>query len=314
MPIYYDRSRKRWRYEFSRIIGGQRRRLTKLLPQTWSRAEAESYAREQDGHLYKIETGALKVQPLISEAVGLYLEHHAPRLKNRAKLERDLLLIQPWYDGRRIDELADVCRSYATSGGLMPATIRVRLAYLRAATRWAWKKHGLGKHDPAERVELPPVRNERHVYLSRAELLPLLRTMSHHGARAVALVAFYSGMRLGEVLRAKPTELGWLLEDTKNGERRVVPIHPKTAHLARMWPLGWAATTVQHHFLMAARACGYDDLHFHDLRHSAASAMVNAGVDTFTVGAVLGHKSPQSMKRYTHRNTATLADAIRKIG
>jgi len=26
MPIYYDKSRKRWRYEFSRIVNGQRQR------------------------------------------------------------------------------------------------------------------------------------------------------------------------------------------------------------------------------------------------------------------------------------------------
>jgi integrase len=315
MPIYYDRTRKRWRYEFSRLIGGRRQRTTKLLPATWDRSKAEGYAREQDGHLYAVATGAVKEQPLISRAVRLYLEEHAPSLKNRAKLERDLAHLVSAYAGKRMNELAGICQKYAKdNAGLNPATIRVRLAYLRAACRWAWKRHNLGDHDPGERVTLPAVKNERHEYVSRAELLRILRPMANRSARAVCLVAFYSGMRLAEILRAEATPNGWSLRDTKNGQPRVVPIHPKTTHLRQFWPIGAASSTVQHCFKAAAVEAGFPDLRFHDLRHSSASAMVNAGVDTFTVGAILGHKSPQSTKRYTHRNTQTLASAIRKIG
>jgi integrase len=315
MPIYYDRPRKRWRYEFSRLIGGRRQRATKLLPATWSRTQAEAYAREQDGHLYAVATGAVKEQPLIAQAVLLYLQEHAPNLKNRAKLIRDLAHLVGAYAGKRMDELAEVCQRYVKENpGLKPATVRVRLAYLRAACRWAWKHRQLGDHDPGERVSLPSPKNERHEYVSRAELLKIVRPMPNRSARAVCLVAFYSGMRLAEILRAEPTSHGWALRDTKNGEPRVVPVHPKTAHLTQFWPIGAASSTVQHCFKAAAVEAGFPNLRFHDLRHSSASAMVNAGVDTFTVGAILGHKSPQSTKRYTHRNTQTLAHAIRKIG
>ena len=55
-------------------------------------------------------------------------------------------------------------------------------------------------------------------------------------------------------------------------------------------------------------------LHFHDLRHSTASEMINAKVDLFTVGAVLGHKSTQSTKRYAHLATHTLANALDRVG
>lgn len=43
---------------------------------------------------------------------------------------------------------------------------------------------------------------------------------------------------------------------------------------------------------------------------STASALIAAGVDLYTVGGVLGHKSAQSSKRYAHLATATLAAAI----
>ena len=53
--------------------------------------------------------------------------------------------------------------------------------------------------------------------------------------------------------------------------------------------------------------------HFHDLRHSNATEMVNAGVDVATIGAVLGHKSSASTKRYSHHNTATLKTALGQV-
>ncbi|MFZ6774294.1 tyrosine-type recombinase/integrase [Undibacterium sp. SXout7W] len=37
-------------------------------------------------------------------------------------------------------------------------------------------------------------------------------------------------------------------------------------------------------------------MHFHDLRHSAASMLINNDVDLFTVGAILGHKYQRSTK------------------
>lgn len=314
MPVYYDKARKRWRYEFSRLIEGRRQRVTKLLPPAWTARQAEAYGQAQDAKLYAVATGATREQPLISEAVHLYLEHHAPGLKNEAKLRRDVNIVEPWYRGRRMNELAEVAKEYqADCAELAPATVRNRLAYVRAACRWAWKHHRLGDHNPAERLAMPTVRNERHVYLTRAEVLRLCRAVPDWWARAVILVAFYSGMRLAEILRARPTERGWLLEDTKNGERRIVPIHPKTLHYARQWPPAISARTLQKRFAAGAEAIGRPEAHFHDLRHSAASAMINADVSLFTVGAVLGHRSPVSTKRYAHLATSTLEQAVAAI-
>jgi integrase len=316
MPVYYDKARKRWRYEFDRLVGGRRQRATKLLPATWSRQEAEGYAREQDSKLYAVATGATKPRRLISEAVGLYLTQHATMLKSGDIIRRELANCVDAYMGRHIDELAEVARAYAAeqAGTLQPATIKNRMAYLRAACRWAWKHHGIGEHDPAERMTLPRVRNERHVYVGRADMLRIARAITNREARAVALVAFYSGMRLGEILRAVPVERGWLLEDTKNGERRLVPIHPKVAYLARRWPPTCSPRTAHKRLTAAAQAMGFPDLRFHDLRHSAASEMVNAGVDLYSVGAVLGHKAAASTKRYAHLANDTLAKALGKIG
>lgn len=161
---------------------------------------------------------------------------------------------------------------------------------------------------------LPPVRNERHRYVTRAEFLPIARAIAHLETRALALVAFYSGMRFSECLRAEPTPAGWLLTDTKNGDRRIVPIHAKVAHIARRWPREISASTAGKWWRYAADRCGHEGLRFHDLRHSAASLMIQAGVPLYTVGAVLGHKATASTKRYSHLDTSTLAEAVARIG
>lgn len=314
MPVYRDKARNRWRYEFSRLIDGRRQRATKLLPAAWNRAQAEAYAREQDAKLYAVATGARREQPLISSAVLLYLKHRAPELKNRAKLERDLALLEPHYRGKTFEELPEVCRRYAALDGLSAGTVRVRLSYLRSACRWAWKHHGLGDHDPAERAHIPAVNNARSRFVGRTTLVQIARAINHRDARAVTLVAFYSGMRLAEILRARVESDCWVLDDSKNGEPRRVPIHPKTVHLANRWPRNVPARTVQGWFKWATDWLGIEDLRFHDLRHSAATAMVNAGVPLYTVGAVLGHKSQASTQRYSHHMTKTLDEAVRKIG
>ncbi|AOJ06499.1 hypothetical protein WS71_03540 [Burkholderia mayonis] len=59
---------------------------------------------------------------------------------------------------------------------------------------------------------------------------------------------------------------------------------------------------------------GHPEVRFHDLRPSAASEMINAGIDRYTVGGVLGHKTTTSTKRYAHLVTDKLADAVKKIG
>lgn len=312
MPSYFDKARKRWRYEFDRLIDGRRQRARKLLPRGWTEAQAEAYAREQDARLYASATGAGKGQPLISEAVAAYLKEHAPTLKNQAKLTADLSLCFDWYRGRTMAQLPTVVEQYTADhkDTLRPATIRLRMAYLRAACRWAWKRKGLGSHDPAERVVMPKVRNARHRYIDRNQVLKLARAMPNRDSRAFVLIAFYSGMRRAEIARAVPTPDGWLLEDTKNGERRIVPIHQRTAHLARRWPCTLSLNTLQHHFRAAADAVGLQGLRFHDLRHSTASALIARGVDLYTVGGILGHKSTQSTSRYAHLSSQAMSKAI----
>ncbi|WP_150608997.1 site-specific integrase [Pandoraea cepalis] len=100
--------------------------------------------------------------------------------------------------------------------------------------------------------------------------------------------------------------------DTKNGLPRLVPIHPRIAACARSLKQATPKITIQRAFERARRDVEMSHLHFHDLRHSAASALVNAGVDLFTVGRILGHRDTRSTQRYAHLAVASLASAVKK--
>lgn len=313
MSIYRDQAGRCWVFDFDRRIEGRRVRTRRRLPRAWSRAEADAFDRRETARLYALATGE-RQRYTLDQAVARYLIERAVHLKHGKNVARELALLADRYTGRGMEELPAICAAYAKAhrDTLAPATIRNRLRYLTAAARWGWKRHGMGDADPAARVIMPAVRNERQVYIDRGQMLELCRHTRHRPTRAMIRVAFYSGMRAGEIRAARVEAGQFVLDDTKNGEPRIVPIHPRLrCCLHYTWP---SSERLAYWFVQARKAAGMPWLHFHDLRHSSAAAMLAGGVPLYTVGAVLGHKSVASMKRYGHLETAALADALGAIG
>jgi len=58
------------------------------------------------------------------------------------------------------------------------------------------------------------------------------------------------------------------------------------------------------------RRAGIKGLRFHDLRHSFASRLIEAGVDIITVRDLLGHSSVKLTERYTHSNSEQKRRAV----
>ena len=58
---------------------------------------------------------------------------------------------------------------------------------------------------------------------------------------------------------------------------------------------------------------GLPELRLHDLRHSFASFLVNAGRSLYEVQELLGHASIQTTSRYAHLSRERLAEAVELI-
>jgi len=131
-------------------------------------------------------------------------------------------------------------------------------------------------------------------------------------------------MRRGELVGLKwaDVDLGnrtAVLHDTKNGERRVVPLSSKAAMIiGQQQPIGVLPQreslvfpvrpdSVSQAFRRACSRAGLRDLRFHDLRHEATSRFFELGLSTMEVSAITGHKTLQMLKRYTHLKATELA-------
>ena len=55
---------------------------------------------------------------------------------------------------------------------------------------------------------------------------------------------------------------------------------------------------------------GIEDFRFHDLRHSAASYLAMNGASMAEIAEVLGHKTLQMVKRYSHLSEAHTAGVV----
>lgn len=315
MSIHRDKDRGQFVFEFDRTIEGKRVRVRKRLPKTWSKTQADAFDRKESARLYGIASGVERHRYTIEEAVVQYLKDKK-HLKSHQSAAEHLAAVMWAYEGKFVDELPAVgAEIIEKAQGYKPATLRNRIALLRAACRWGWKKHAMADRDPAERLQMPTVNNERHTYIDVAQLHKIIRHCRNAEARKVIVVAFYTGMRLSEILRSTLDGDSFVVLDTKNGDPiRRVPMHPRLTAYIKDWPARCAKKTVQKWYQLSRDKAKLPHVHFHDLRHSTASALINKDVDLYTVGAILGHKDPRSTKRYAHIEQTRMQDAIGRIG
>jgi integrase len=177
------------------------------------------------------------------------------------------------------------------------------------------------------KVKFLPENNKRLRYLSKEECQTLISACSD-SLRPIVITALNTGMRKGEILR-----LSWdrvdlkhgfiLLEDSKNGERREIPINGtlretlrgRTRRLDVPYVFydpktGKPFTDIKKGFKGALRRSKIQDFRFHDLRHCFGSHLVMSGVDITTVKELLGHKSLKMTLRYAHLAPAHKVKAV----
>ena len=56
-----------------------------------------------------------------------------------------------------------------------------------------------------------------------------------------------------------------------------------------------------------------ENFHFHDLRHTFATRLVQSGIDLYKVQCLLGHKSPIMTQRYAHHYPESLREGVERL-
>lgn len=210
-----------------------------------------------------------------------------------------------------------------------PATVHLYLAALSrilttAVREWEWLDA-----NPCRSVARPkPGRGEMRI-LTVDERRRLLEACGaeREDLRLLVLIALHTGARLGELERLTWTDVDLSravihLRETKSGEDRTVPIvgaalaDLKAAAAApvrridgRLFPIGLPRRAWDR----ARRVAKLSDVRFHDLRHDAASNLAMSGATLAEIAEVLGHKTLQMVKRYSHFTEAHTRSVLERM-
>jgi integrase len=219
---------------------------------------------------------------------------------------------------------------------LAPGTINRALVLLRYAYKLAhrWSVPGVSL-DSFNGVRYLKNDNRIERYLTFDQSSQLLDAVRNsHNPMLPLIVAFliYTGARKREVLDAKWTDIDWVqrswkISKNKSNKIRHIPLssgaidtlmqaksqRPQDEVSVYIFPnpntlkpfcsifFSWAA---------ARKRAGLPDLRVHDLRHSFASFLVNAGRSLYEVQELLGHADIKTTSRYAHLSRERLSAAV----
>ncbi len=179
---------------------------------------------------------------------------------------------------------------------------------------------------------MPEVHDQRERVLTLEEESQLI-DVSPEPLKTVLIISLNTGMRLGEIpgLRWEWTDLKdnfiFLPQThTKSKEARRVPINPVVRKLLLEKRLESGGSEfvfprtfkydligkIRRSFKTACVETGIVCLRFHDLRHTAATRMIESDVHIEKVSKILGHSSIQMTMRYAHPEDS-LRDAVETL-
>ena len=211
---------------------------------------------------------------------------------------------------------------------------RTLKAALSKAVVW-----GYIDENPFKKIKPPKLKKSLPVFISKSEFEMVLNHTKATMLKELYTTAFYSGMRLGEIVN-----LVWDCVDfkrkiiivkningfvTKSKKERIIPMNSKleTLMIEKFSSVNKANSNdyifyrikgiklnegfVSKKFKRAVRAAGLNNnIHFHTLRHSFASRLAQKGVSLFVIKELLGHEDIKTTQVYSHLKTENLTEAI----
>ena len=214
-----------------------------------------------------------------------------------------------------------------------PATVVRYMAALShafnvAVTEWEWLEDS-----PLRKVKKPKEARGRVRFLDdeeRERLLKACQQTSNSQLYICVILALSTGMRQAELMNLTWQDVNLkdsfiILQHTKNGERRRVPLagaalkllrdHAKVRQLNTqlLFPSTLRPNqpiNLRQPFVNALQLAEIKDFHWHDLRHCTASYLAMNGASLAEIAEVLGHKTLAMVKRYAHLSDGHVSHVV----
>jgi len=231
-------------------------------------------------------------------------------------------------------QLADDYVLWRKEQGAAPNTINQELIMVRAALAYAVRLGRL-ESNPWERIEKLKVSDKSPRVFTREEIRAITDTMPTWAADAVTLLT-YTGMRVGELqhltwrdvdLQRETITITSRAVQTKTGHSWLVPLAGPALEILRrrseardrraciIWTERgpFHRNSLREMFQRRLRGLGLEHGTIHDLRHTFASWMIEAGASLDTVQAILGHRTYKTTERYKHLSPGFLKGEVDRL-
>jgi integrase len=336
--------RGQWFYDFH--YRGKRYRKITGLTKVDTLEAAENLLGELRKKRFGVQEPEEQKPVLFEDFAETFMERYSkPNKRSWRGDENSLLNLKPFFRNRYLSSIgAEMAESYkaqrlamskkTTAQGkpkrkISPATVNRELALLKTifskAVEW-----GRIPVNPLARVKKFREDNIKERILTPEETGWLIEAANAR-LRPILTIALNTGMRRNEVLSLRWQDVNFAgnyiqIEpaNAKSGKGRKVPMNELVVAALRALPKRHALvfynpdtkTSIQDikgSFKTACRRAGIKGVRLHDLRHTAAWRMVEAGVDIVTVSKILGHASIQMTMRYCHPTPENMRRAVDKL-
>lgn len=271
--------------------------------------------------------------PTLKDFSSVYIKHVRDTIKRRSwyRYEYSLNHLIELYGEKQLTEITpndiDDFKEVRLKD-VKPATVNRELSTLRQIFNLAkrWKKfYG---ENPVSISGLLPEENTKERILVQDEQQRLLSSCNSY-LKPIILTALQTGMRKTEILTLMWSNVD--LENrvmtidqtnTKSKKTRRIPINSMLRALlieqklksggSDFVFLSQGGTPYKSHdsikgaFNRACNKAGIENFRFHDLRHTAATRMIEAGASIVAVSKILGHSDIKMTMRYSHPDSSLI--------
>ncbi|MGJ0311917.1 tyrosine-type recombinase/integrase [Aliarcobacter cryaerophilus] len=216
-----------------------------------------------------------------------------------------------------------------TIKNLSRATANKFLIFLSSAYKLANEFELLNSYNPCRGIKEFELNNQRQIFLTQSQTKRLLNEVnksSNIHLKYIVPMLLLSGARKREVLDAKWCDFDtlnnlWTIPITKNGKKRILPITKSLQTILNQIPkdktpyLFASPLTLKPYISIyqswnsARTKANLKEVRMHDLRHTYASALVNAKCSLYEVQVLLGHSTAKMTQRYAHLSNESLMKA-----
>jgi integrase len=322
--------KKRIRYYFDKMIDGERIRIPIKTARTRTDAEEAAIGilkRIHEG-TYGKRAGSQLFEDFVRE---VYLPYARANKRHPQNDEYICETIIAWFKGKAFNKISPLLiekfkrerKESKTRRDTQraPASVNRELEILSKIFTLA-VDNGLIQANPCRKVKKLRMDNQRTRYLLPDEEKRLLANCIERREylRSIIILAANTAMRKGDILNLQWKQIDFnqntiLVRNLKAGSGK--SFHLPMSELVRETLLslreesaspyvfinphtGERYVEIKKAFIAACKDAKITDFRFHDFRHTAATWLVEAGADAYTIAAILGHSTIEMSARYTH--------------